>query len=90
MGLATTRAPDGDFRPSTGLSKLDGRRWSILMRPARIEIATVLVEYKLQMSLVQDEDVIQAFTADRPIARSQCALALGANFGARMTRMPAP
>ena len=45
-----------------------GRRAALvdaLMRPARIEIAAVLVEHKLQMALVQDEDVIEAFAADR-------------------------
>jgi hypothetical protein len=36
-----------------------------LMRPARIEIAPVLVEHELQMPLVQDEDVVEAFAADR-------------------------
>ena len=47
------------------------------MRPARIEIATVLVEYELQMSLVQDEDVIQAFTADRPYRSLAMRVGLG-------------
>jgi hypothetical protein len=65
-GLSDDSRAGWQFPPERGLVKALGTFLvDALMRPTRIEIVAVLVEYELQMPLVQDEDVIETFSADR-------------------------
>ena len=59
------------------------------MWPVEVVVGGKLPEDADQMSLVEDDDVVQALSAEGPRSLSAIALAFGARYGVRIPMTPA-